>query len=196
MAVSVTQNGMTIEAEQETAQMLLYLREQIADSALWRALVALPRATWADVKAKATLDDASRPNALAAIEFDRKDLKGDAQKGPAENSEVPICFLRPWDEWVQEFAATATWDVTGLILMTFEIPVPTSYRATIQLATVDFWNKMDRIIKEIMEQDYVAERVNRPIIRRVILPGEIDPIANNGRHVRTAAYSVQAKGGN
>ena len=195
MTITVTDGQLSISpaATAETALTLLYLREQIADSETWKALVELPRSPWSDVKTLADAATADRDEALDAIYFDRID---DAGLGQAENEETPFCFIRPWDEWVQSWAATSSWDITGMLLMTFEIPVPTSYRDSIKVATIDFWNKIDTIIQEIQQvgANMTAERLGNPRISRVVLPGEIDPRENNGRRVRRAAFSVETQG--
>lgn len=199
MAVSVTSGEYTVTAEHGTALSLLYLREMIADSSMWKALVAQPLAMWSDAKDLADEDTSDRDDALAAILFDRV---AEGSDDFAAGEEPARCIIRPWDEWVSEFAATSSWDVSGLFLMSFEIPEPLEFRGEVQdkigAATIDNWNKLERIVEEIQTQatspDSPGERLVSVEIRRVILPGLIDPRENKERYIRTASYALRNMG--
>ena len=194
MTVSVSHGGITIAAEEETALRLLYLREQFADSALWRALVALPRSNWNDVKAKADLDDADRNAALEAVEFDHWTAE---KLNEVRDSETPRILLRPYDESDTTWTTPDSWNVSDLFLILIHIPVPDDLRDLeyLKLACIDFWNKTDRIKKEVMRSgQFESERVNFPGFARIVLPGEINPDQNNGRRVRQSAYAITARG--
>jgi hypothetical protein len=194
VSLTVSDGPLSITAEEETALVLLRLREQIADSALWRALVALPLSTWSDVKAKATTDDASRTNALAAIYLDYIDERG---YGEAKGIEKPFCIIRAWSDHKSELVATATWDITGLYYWSIEIPIPTAYRNSVNLATIDFWNKVDRIKREfrIAGQSESGNRIYQPEIHMVSMPGEIQEDKNSGRRTRTAEFAIRVMSG-
>lgn len=196
MTVSVTYGGITIAAAKETALQLLYLREQIADSATWQALVALPDAHWNEIVTKVAAGDASRTDALAAVLIDRWTA---AELNQDRGSEVPQILLRPFDESDVSWGNHDSWDVSGMFLLLLHLPIPTDFRDetadAIAAACVDFWNKADAILADILESGkMVPERVAHPRISRIVLPGEINPAENNGRRVRQAGYAISVRG--
>lgn len=192
MAGSLTQDGETIQASKSLSSTLVHLREQIADSATWRALVALPLSTWADVADKADVDDASRPNALAAIHVGR--FIGNQ---PGAGSEVARICLRAFDEMSTDWTSYDSWDVQADVYMNVQIPIPTDYRSDsrVGLAEIDFLNKIGNILQEVkLAGDGVGDRIAQPEFQQLNLPGEILPDHNAARRIRRYVFAVRTRG--
>lgn len=186
MTVEVIKNGLTLAAEEDLALSLLFLREGVADSSCFRALVHLQDAEWATVKDLADADTADRDKALEAIYFDRID-------GEGEFDGTVKCMLRPLNDGDMVHVAPGQFDVSGIFFMRFEFPIPKAYEPCPELAVIDFLNKARRCVREIRSQPFAAERL---WIQRIAQGpmGQLDPTEANNKQVRCSDYMVHFMG--
>lgn len=187
MAVSITESGQTVTAEYGTALVLLYLREQLADSSMWKALVETPTATWSSAKTLADAGTSSRPNALDAIRIDRVTSAASATSADA--------IIRALNSTDIERMSLNDWDVSGLLLLVIDLPIPSAYQGPdkIGVATIDFFNKIGRIQDELMSLSQTAERLTISQIGRGP-SGQLNDDDNNAIAVRGIELLVRYRG--
>lgn len=184
MTLSITQNGLTITPTREKGLAYLGLRELIADSTYWQALVADPDATMAELTAIVTAETASRAAALAQIDIERIDDE-------EESIDYPSCIIRyaTGDEIANRYGPGA-YTVSGGFFIEFLTLIPEVYRDLPSLAAIDSCEKFDAIEAELLSPSTLSERLVIDGLQ-LVRQGALHDEDVNGAMVRVAEYLVR-----
>lgn len=122
-----------------------YLMALVDASQLWRALCAQPNLSWEALETQADLGT----NTTAAA-FIKQGPVPDTLESP------PECQVRYWDDTAAEKFDASRLAVSGSMLLTFEVHVPTAYAMPSGMADANVWwtNCVGRILSEM--EDAVA----------------------------------------
>lgn len=187
MAVSITENSLTITPSREKGLAYLYLRELIADSTYWQAMVDDPDGTISELETIVTAQTASRGNALAQISIERIDDEGIAIS-------YPSCIIRyATGEEIASRFGPGSFDVNGAFFIEFMSIIPRSYRDYPSLAAIDSAEKFDAIEQELMFPITDAERLvidSFQLLRQGAVKLESDS-NEKGEIVRVSEYMVK-----
>lgn len=178
MTLSITDGAYTIDADEEWAIAYLSLRALIADSDCWRALVADPTGIWSDIKTAANAGPSNEAAALAAVQIERFSSESSSMT-------TPNCLIRQSSEAVANQLGVNLYDIRGSFIVEFSLEVPTEYGSSVALATIDFANKISRIIREC-QGTTTSERFIAGGIELIEANGQIDPADVNGKKVRSS----------
>lgn len=182
-------------AESILALTLEHLRQHIADSLHWQAIVKNPTKTYPEIKliVAAASGPIDRNAALDAIVGDTvyEDRDYEAATKP------PFVLIRTLPEVEVRQTTPSTWHGPTTFLMEFHLDVPASYRAFtregLNNATIDFQNKIGKIMEDMQEvaRKTVASRLV-PINFAVGPMGMLPLDENQNRWERMAEIIVQA----
>lgn len=119
---------------------LTYLRATIDSSPLWRALCAAPELEWDDLAALADLD--TSPSAAARITIGMCD---------DESASLPRCWIRYLASSDLNDVSTTGMDLSGELLLHFQVHVPSSIQETGDLESAYIWwtNVLGRTFNEM-----------------------------------------------
>ena len=167
------------------------LRNLIADSPTWQALVADPEALWEDILDAAddlrdTPDSEARDAALARILGDS--IYEDANYNEATST--PFIWIRFLPEGGLLQSSNSTWHGEVSLLMEIHLEVPADYRAYTREAiwngTIDFQNKISAIIEDMQTANVQAADADRlnPFDVQLGPTGMFDVRENNNRWER------------
>lgn len=186
MTVTIIEGALSIAAEEEEALALAHLRNMIADCEVWRAIVAQPGYVWSDLKTLADAATSDRDDAIDAIHYDRIDDEGQSQT-------VPAVLIRHAEEDDFIHQGGAQWDITASFYIEMNLEIPSDYRSSTRLATVDFLNKIGRFRRELLANTNAPGYLSTVRVSRGLM-GEIAPDENNGQRVRTASWILTYDG--
>lgn len=166
-----------------------YLKAMIADSEVWRALVAKPDTDWGSLQTLITAATSSRANALERIVEGR--LEED--EGHAEFVKRPRVALRHFDENTSTRVSTSGFAMEGLLYAGFEYPIPEEYKIWPRRAYIDAENKIGGIIQELTAMQPVGGYLH---LKDIIITGfgQADPDENNGEYFYVAELAVHHRG--
>lgn len=185
---------MTVTAEYPLAKSLNALRELIAESACWQALVKDQQAPWARIK---TLADADPDNRVAAL----KRIIGDTlyeDERFREALQAPFILVRHEQGATYLRESPDVFRKQHLLRMVIELPVPREYAKydveAIWNATIDFMNKVGRIMHEMQTVNIAgtADRLQMELVTMGPI-GAVEPASSNGEWVRTVEFMIQTK---
>lgn len=182
MTLSITRGSETITASEEFGSAYLAIRETLADSSCWRAIVEDPTGKWSDIQTLADLGTSSRTDALAAIVLERRENEG-------ESIVTPSAIIRMIPPNVANADGPDSWTITGAFEVKFDLQVPDDYVAHNDLGTVDFVEKISRIWREMRQVDKSnGGRLFTETASMSIVPGQYNPDDNAGIFARTAEF--------
>lgn len=176
----------TVTPEEWLALELHHLRELVVASECWRACVALPNDTWANVKALADAQSASASDARAKVIIERTDEDD-------EDHDYPRAVVRHMTGEDAERIGAGAFEISGKLILLFELPVPDVYADAPEAATYDFGNKIGRIIREMSVAVGGGGVLAADNIQRGPT-GQIDPDDIGGQLVRCAEFIFDQKG--
>ena len=142
MALSITTNSLTITATREVGRAYLALRELIADSEYWQAIVANPKSTISDIETVVAdgLSAADRAAALAKTFVNRIDNEGALLT-------FPSCIIKRAKGIRSETRfGVEDFDVGGSFYVEFLLQVPDAYKDYPGLQEIDMAEKSDAIL--------------------------------------------------
>lgn len=121
------------------------LREMIADSQMWRAVVAGPNTDWGTLYALYQAATSPENNAKARI------VKGvgEDDESHADFVQRPRCIVRHLDQFELSELTEAGYSASGALIATFELDIPTTYHGSYADAYVNFTNTLGLIIENL-----------------------------------------------
>ena len=136
---------MAVTAVSILSQTVDLFREMIADSQMWRAVVASPNTDWATLYALYQAASSSESDAKARI------VKGVAEddEDHADYVARPRCIVRHLDQFEMQELTEAGYSVGGQLIATFELDIPTTYQNSYADSYVNFTNVFGLIMENL-----------------------------------------------
>lgn len=189
---------MAAVAEFALAQRFSTMRDLLASSTYWQAIVADPLASYPDIKTAVGAGGLSQANAYAAIAGDTlldDEIENDDKLNP------PRIIYRYMSDAVQERNTFTTHSTTGQISILIEIPVATEFqgltRAMVWGGAVDFFSKVGAMVDQWKTAiTSTATSSSYPTINSWTLGpiGLIDPDDTNGVYLRQLELFAEYQG--
>lgn len=170
---------------------LLHLENAIAACAIWRAVVEDWDVDWAALKAAADADAGTEEAARAAVIWEKTDVEESMSQGDDPEAATPRCLIRHMSDGEITRAALDQFDIEGMLVMEFELPIPTEYLTSNKDHLVNFLNIISRLEVElataVIEQPGSTLDVRKLSIGRM---GQVESEEGNGLASRLVEYFV------
>lgn len=173
---------------------MLHVENMIAASAMWRAVVAFPDADWPTLETAADAAAGTEEDARAAVIWERED-DASLSQGTDPDTFLPRAIIRHMtDAELTRFAGDG-FDTQGMLMLEFELPIPTAYQANVKDALIHFLNTISRLEQEMAAKVITSpdQTVDVQKIERGLM-GQIDPDEVNGQMIRKVEYFVSFQG--
>lgn len=173
---------------------MLRVENMIAASSMWRAVVAFPDVDWPTLAAAAAAEAGTEEDARAAVVWEREDDTALSQ-GTDPDTFTPRAIIRHLTDAEITRFGTDGFDTSGMLMLEFELPIPSDYQASVKDALVHFLNTISTIEQEMVLKVIASPHQTVDVQKLERGPmGQIDPDEVNGQHVRKVEYFVSFQG--